>query len=263
MKYNIKLIQSGDILELYEYEYTILTGKDRKARNNSRVIPREEPEDLEESRKHENDSEERSAARARKMVRRLINSNVERYYDEEGRKIMPKFLTLTFADNITDLEYANAEFMKFTKRFNYHVTGQKKAVLKYVAVVEFQKRGAVHYHVIYFNLPYTPNDEIREIWGHGFVKINAIEHVTNVGAYVCKYMGKTFEDEKARHDKHRKRYFASRGLYKPVERAITDEKELSELVARLAQFKVFEAEFENDYVGKIKYTQFNANRKNL
>ena len=254
MKYRYKLIQSGDIVELYEYENIILAGKDRT--EFKRSVPCERTE---ESPKDENDSEERSASRARRTVRRLVNANVERHYDHKGIKQIPKFMTFTFAENITDLDYAHDEFKKFMKRFNYHVTGQKKSVLKYVAVVEFQKRGAVHYHVIYFNLPYVPNDEIREIWGHGFVKINAIEHVTNVGAYVCKYMTKTMEpdDPKARHDFNRKRYFTSRGLLKPIEKPITNEKELAELVARLAPCETFSAEFANEYTGNIKYTQFN------
>jgi hypothetical protein len=55
-------------------------------------------------------------------------------------------------------------------RLNYHIGH----ALKYVSVVEFQKRGAVHYHAVFFNLPFIVNDELAAIWSHGFIKINAI-----------------------------------------------------------------------------------------
>ena len=94
-------------------------------------------------------------------------------------------------------------------RLNYHVGHS----LKYVSVVEFQKRGAVHYHAVFFNLSYIDNDELAKIWSHGFIKINAIQHIRSIGAYVSKYLQKGVVDARLFNEKC---YFTSRGLIKPI-----------------------------------------------
>lgn len=94
-----------------------------------------------------------------------------------------------FADNIKDIAVAHPEFRKFVKRLGYHIDN-KETYLKYLTVPEFQKRGAVHYHVVLFNLPYIKNKVLAKVGDNGFVKLNVIEDVANIGAYVCKYMTK-------------------------------------------------------------------------
>ena len=77
-----------------------------------------------------------------------------------------------------------------------------------------------------FNAPYIKNNKLQEIWGNGFVKINNIDNVDNVGAYVSEYLrqaekgqGHNLEDDRLQ---GRKSYFSSKGLFKPIE--ITDKK---------------------------------------
>ena len=260
MRYKNKVIESGDVIEVYQYENYVLTGKDKKSKASGGGGRATMDED--ERAKRDRMNEERASRRAKQNLRRLINANIGKYGETS------KFLTLTFKENVQDLEYANAEFKKFVQRLNYKVFG-KTSGLKYVCVVEFQGRGAVHYHVIFFNMPYVPVNEVAEVWGHGFVKLNKIDEVDNVGAYVVKYMGKDFDPDddpggggKKRRDKGKKRYFASRGLIKPKERVV-NEKELNELVARLAPAKVFESQFENEHLGKITYIQYNMRRSNV
>lgn len=224
-----KVVLSGDIVEVYEYEYGYLQGFTKS--------PKGLNFDCEGS---DGDSRERSLQRARSTLRRLINANAGHF---------DKFVTLTFAENEMDLDFCNYEFNKFIKRLKY----QLKRDLKYVAVVEFQKRGAVHYHLL-CNLGYVSNKVLREIWGHGFVKINRIKDVSNLGAYVCKYMQKDFADKRL---EGRKCFFGSKGLNRPVE--ITAEKEANQLEASLLQslVPVFSSEFENEFTGKVTYRQYN------
>ena len=77
------------------------------------------------------------------------------------------FLTLTFSDNITNISYAFREFSKYIQRLNYALGFN----LKYVAVPQFQERGAVHFHVILFNFPFISGfnvyDFFRDTWGLG------------------------------------------------------------------------------------------------
>lgn len=153
--------------------------------------------------------------RARKRIIYLINSNSYTWKNGSGRPYPPIFLTLTFKENIKDTERANREFSKFIQRFNYEITSQKKSYLKYVAVIEFQKRGSIHYHVMFFNLPFIEKiyDKLNKIWPAGYFKINKADNIRDVGFYVAKYMHKDFDDPRL---KGHKCYFTSRYLKQPI-----------------------------------------------
>jgi hypothetical protein len=245
IKYHNKMIRSGDIIELYTYENQVRTGKDaEREENNGRRGSSQHDWINEQEVKSKNRGD--SLQKAKKRLRREINANMDEWVQES------KFITLTYADNLTDLKESNANFNKFIKRLNY----QLKIKLKYSCVVEFQKRGAIHYHLVTYNLPYIKNSELAEIWGHGFIKINKIEQVDNVGAYVTKYMSKDNDDERL---KGQKCHFSSRGLIKPVEEVL-EEKEKESLATALTDYEVFATDFKNDYLGTISYKQYNLKR---
>ena len=234
--YNFKAVLSGSIVELYEYENPILLGETYNRLGRS----------VEASEENKTRHRKCTLARAKHNVRRLINANIDRWGERA------KFLTLTFAENVQDIKQANYEFKKFRQRLEYEFDIK----LKYVCVIEFQERGAIHYHVVFFNLPYVDAGYLASIWRNGFIKINAIEHVDNVGAYVTKYMTKDNDDERL---KGKKSYFCSRGLYKPIERCL-NEKEIAIIKDKLSHKKVYENHYENEYTGNILYTQYNLKR---
>lgn len=240
MRYSKKLIRSGDVIEFIEYERPVELGKPvKEALGRSSVASEDE----------KRNNRRKTLSRAKTNLRRLINANINVWYEK------PKFVTLTFADNVTDVRQANYEFKKFRQRLEYRF----KRKLKYVVVVEFQKRGAVHYHVVFFNLPYIEANELAFIWENGFIKVNAIDDVDNVGAYVTKYMTKQdYNNLKEDRLAGEKSYFTSRGLIKPDE--IVDEKEIDQVLADLSQYKVYETNFYNDYCGNIRYEQYNLKR---
>lgn len=246
MKYKYKMVTSGNIIELYSYEKEVRTGKDaeRDKNNGRRGDDVQEGKEWIYEKKQKNRSD--SLQKAHKRLRREINANVDRW----GEKT--KFITLTYADNMQDLKESNLNFKKFIMRLNY----QLKIKLKYSCVVEFQKRGAVHYHLLAYNLPYIENSKLAELWGFGFVKVNNIDKVDNVGAYVTKYMTKDNDDPRL---VGQKCYFSSRDLLKSQE-VIIDEKEIESLKEALSSYKVYEAEFDTDYLGRIEYQQINLNR---
>ena len=82
-----------------------------------------------------------------------------------------------------------------------------------MAVIQFQERGAVHYHML-SDLPYIPKNEFFKIWGKGFVKINDIKNVDNVGAYIIGYMNKKIDDKRLLKNKS---YLISKNLNKAKE----------------------------------------------
>lgn len=236
-----RVIISGSVVEVYEYENSIYKGYKSNG-------GRDKIADDESKEKNRKDS----LRRARQDVRRIVNANVGAY----GEHFAAKFLTLTFGDNVVDLDVAHYEFVKFIKRLNYLVFGTKSANLRYTAVPEFQKRGAVHYHVIIYNIPYTRVEVIESIWGNGYVWINKIDNVDNVGAYVCKYLTKAQEDERLR---GRKCYFNSRGLFKPY--VIEDEKKTETIKQSLPEeLMTVSRQYENEHLGKISYRQYNLKR---
>lgn len=247
-----KIIQSGAILEIYDYEKGYLVGFSKNDSKGGMGRKADfKSDNYEEHRKQ-------VLSRAKRDLRRLINSNVGMY----GDQYTTKFLTLTFGENITVLDQANSEFTKFIKRLNYKVFKTKKAQLKYNVVIEFQERGAIHYHVIFYNMPYVKQIDIMQLWGNGIIDIRKVDEIDNVGAYVSEYLGDPQKEQgKQEGDSRlegRKSYFSSRGLYKPIE--ITDKKMVEVVLATLPNEKLtYSAEFNNEYLGDISYKQYNLN----
>ena len=229
-QYGTKVVQSGNVVEVYEYKNPVKTGftggKGGRKKGNVKS------EECEENR-------EKVLSRARKDLRRIVNSNIEEN---------SKFLTLTFAENITNVKSANYEFNKFIKRLNYNLEYK----VAYSAVVEFQKRGAVHYHVILYNVPQKLDMSLlTAMWGNGYIKLNKIDNVDNVGSYICKYMTKCEDEEKLR---GKKLYFNSRGLKKPQE--IKEPELVCAVVGALqGQAPKYENTFVNDY-NSVNYKQY-------
>lgn len=226
-QFNRKLVVAGNVLECYTYETPIIKGieKKRTGRANS-------PNTTEDEKQI---NRGKIANRAKSTVRRYANANPD----------LKKFLTLTFAENITDLDIARYEFDKFIKRLK---TLHKK--LKYICVVEFQKRGAVHFHVL-CNLPYIEVNALAKVWKQGFVKLNRIDNVDNVGAYITKYMTKDNIDERLA---GRKCYTMSKNLNEP--KSYTEETKIDEILENVEGVKrVYTTEFESEYYGRIVYTQ--------
>jgi len=229
--YKSKVVISGDIVEIYEYSNPILEGYDIKEFHNvGRDNTASEDDKL--------INREKVYSRAKRDVRRVINANIGEF---------SKFVTLTFAENITDIRIASYEFKKFKQRLEDYVSHK----LQYLAVVEFQKRGAIHYHVLMFNLPYIKSNELKRIWGNGFIKINKISEVDNVGAYVCKYMTKTDDDRLL----GEKMWFRSRGLEEPTE--IKEKERVDNLAIALPSSALcFENVFTSEF-NSVSYKQYN------
>lgn len=241
--YRGKMVKSGNIIELYNYQNGIFTG------GGGDVVGRAGKGKTTAEQQEKN--RELVLMRARRDLRRIVNANVNQY------GVSSKFVTLTFAENMKDIDIANKEFRRFIKRLNYRIYGRKCSQLKYSAVIEFQRRGAVHYHVIFYNLPYVKAEVIEEVWGNGFIKINKIDDIDNVGAYICKYLTKVNADSRL---KGRKCYFNSRGLKKPVQ-VYFDDDDLGDIKKTLPDGAMtYKSEFNNEYLGKIEYEQYHLGK---
>jgi len=147
-----------------------------------------------------------------KTVYGLANKN----FNNQGSKLV----TLTPAEKIIDVQEANKYFEKFIKRMKHH-----HGNFIYLAVIQFQDKKAdnhrIHYHMLW-DLPYIPQKELLEIWGHGLgsVDIRKIYSVDNLGAYLLRYMGKSVGDARLYGNKA---YLCSKGLKRPLEKFLTDD----------------------------------------
>jgi hypothetical protein len=194
-----------------------------------------------------------SSRRSKKQFTRLIHANTNVWPEPSGKILPPSFLSLTFAENITNLKEANAHFSRFIKRLNYlSSNGNKKSLLKYIVVPEFQKRGAVHYHVLFFNLPHIKKEKIAEAWGFGFIDIKKSKNVDKAIHYMTKYMSKELGSNMP---KSARRYFSSNNLKKPI--TSRNEKQIKFFMdlysERLEKIKTFEKQYTSKYSGDFNY----------
>lgn len=118
-------------------------------------------------------------------LRGIINANCT---DDEKMR----WVTLTYAENMTDSERLYNDFKNFWKRFCYWCKKQKITKPEYIAVAEPQGRGAWHLHLILLfseKAPYIENNEVlAPLWGQGFTKIKAVHGCDNIGAYFSAYL---------------------------------------------------------------------------
>lgn len=146
--------------------------------------------------------------RVRKNLIQLIEHNKETF-----SSISNKFITLTFADNFTDIRTANQLFKSFIRKVRHDYPN-----LQYIACIEFQKRGAIHYHLFTPNLPTLNTQEMAKFrnyyWTHGRSNIKRIKkHQDYLGLYMAKYISKKAFDQRLDGEKA---YFTSRGIVRPT-----------------------------------------------
>ena len=125
-------------------------------------------------------------------ARAVINANVT-----DVSKV--RWCTLTYAENMTDTKRLYEDFRDFNKRFQYYCKTHGYSKPEYIVMMEPQGRGAWHAHLLYIwqdqKAPYISNQDFREMWSHGFVRIKKLDNVDNVGAYLTAYLGDMEIDE--------------------------------------------------------------------
>jgi len=105
------------------------------------------------------------------------------------------FVTLTFHASPT-ISQSNIAFKRFARVMRRRFP-QSYAVWRR----EFQpQRGAVHFHLLFFNLPFIPQDELQELWtrctgeDRSIVDIRLVKTRKHAMKYVSKYIGKVSDD---------------------------------------------------------------------
>lgn len=152
--------------------------------------------------------ETRNIIRSKLECQRIAKANINEWQT---------FITLTFAENIQDVKVANNRFKYFIDKVR-----RVKPDLKYLCITEFQKRGAIHYHMLSninikdSSLIYSQEDNPKfkhiKFWNEGFDSIEIMKgDVKKIIGYISKYMTKNIDNRLFSH----RRYFYSQNLQQP------------------------------------------------
>lgn len=201
--YNIKLVNCGDYTQVYYLEKNKL--KKDKLENLKKI-------DTDNLRSTKDKKKEETI-----LLKNIIRSKLEcQRLAKANSKEWKTFITLTIAENITDIKIANKKFRNFID-----IIKRQFKDFKYIAIPEFQKRGAVHYHIL-TNIDINNKDFIYEqadnkkykhikYWNYGFTKVDVLEKdIKKIVGYISKYMTKDIDNRLY----NRHRYFISRNLKK-------------------------------------------------
>lgn len=144
---------------------------------------------------------------------------------------LEKFLTLTLDPKIIPQEFLSAEYNKthkyITKIFNAFLVSLKRdkvyenEKIKYVWVIEFQKKGNAHMHILFNRLPHI--DSVRKIWtrvgGGVSMKVIKVKSMAGISNYIGNYIVKGLKGEKSGKNTFNyfeKRYSISRSCIRPT-----------------------------------------------
>lgn len=206
--FNLKAIECGNRIELYKYSIAQEKGFEgynktgRKGKGMARV---------EKNRKE-------TLNRARNNIIRLVNCNPD----------LTTFISLTYKENMQNLRLSKTHLNILFKQLQQDFDN-----FKYLYVLEFQQRGAIHYHMLCNFQVHVETAKSRDFkpelqkqlelqfhemyWPHGWVDIRDLkqEGNTNVGLYVSVYL---VEDLYKLDLEGSRCYGYSRNLDRPVEK---------------------------------------------
>ncbi|WP_338958223.1 rolling circle replication-associated protein [Spiroplasma endosymbiont of Tiphia femorata] len=176
---------------------------------------------------------------------KLVQKALHNFYNAR----VLSFLTLTYHKNETDIKKAKHDLQLFFKRLKRWWNDPKRAKhlgeLRYFYVYEYQKRGAVHFHILFNRkIPYSM---ITTWWTHAGnnkgIDLKVVHKGTNefVVKYLSKYVTKVQENIKSLNQKDVgvQAYSFSRNCRNPLVVRGTKMLSLQELVQACAKAKEF------------------------
>lgn len=150
------------------------------------------------------------------QLRDLINNNFFGGSNE-------LWVTLTFGQNkIYDPKKLYSIFSAFIKRLKRCFKSQD---FDYIYVPEPHLKGDWHIHVLLKSNKklFIKNSVLQTLWGQGFVKVNRLKDIDNIGAYVSAYLINIKDGELTKkgarlylYPPHHRLFRYSSGIVKPV-----------------------------------------------
>jgi len=248
-----KIVAYGNTLELYQYDKSLAPRKPvrRKDENGdgSEVLVSSRANSLSDLSKEAYEGKRRDNAKRTVMVfRRLVAAQL-------GGPEVALLATLTYRENQTDLKAAYRDLLSFIQALRYKFG----KLFRYIAVPEFQKRGAVHFHCLFWGLPDSVFREERisrlvaTTWGQGFVYLKMTDGNERLSSYLSKYMAKAFTDFRLRGQKS---YVASRNVIRPVYQPIDDNLLTLSTWLSTDSSTLHETQYPTQWLGRCNYKKY-------
>lgn len=179
--YNFKMIESNNRVEVYAIHGTITEGGESKNIDGRRGN--------EGNSKDSNSRRKQTLNEARNNIIRLVGCNSD----------MKVFCTLTYKDNMQELEKSRKHLQYFFQKLHKDYKN-----LKYLWVMEYQDRGAIHFHILLnINLPINhingrkskdhkqiENEFNKKYWNRGFIDLKVLEDNYQAAKYIATYLVK-------------------------------------------------------------------------
>lgn len=263
-QYDYKLIECGEYIQVYKFNKLKTSQKDKKEKTKIDIDYLFKKENIIKQNEFKTISY-KNIMRSKFQLQRIVKANENEF---------KTFLTLTFADNIKNIESANEIFDVWRTKIK-----SIKKDFKYVCVPEFQKRGAVHYHLL-TNLEidkiyqYTRRNKQLEVkliipqenkisqydvkyWSYGFSSVYPLENINVVG-YITKYMTKDIDNRLW----GKRKYFNSHNLKIPKEILINSdiliEKKYLNYIELLYNVK-YKHSYYDVFGDEIEFTEYKLN----
>lgn len=180
------------------------------------------------------------------------------------------WVTLTFGDNkVYNSKELYILFKKFMMRLRYTY---KDIKFDYIYVPEPHEKGDWHIHLLLKgDKPlFIPNKILNEIWGNGFVKVNRLKDIDNIGAYISAYLINIKDGECTKkgarlylYPPNHRLYRYSKGIIKPTSVYISYLSALRKLKNSKLTYQYAINISDNNYSNDIIYQYFNSNKREL
>jgi len=185
-----RIVQFGDITEIYEYE----NNKRNTRKKHVSLLTRRRNKKAREIAKSKG-----VYLRAKRNILRTTRNFFRLCHHNNCRASTICFLTLTFA---YDLSYkASTRYLaKFMERMEKTFP---EVPLSYISVPELTKKGRYHFHILLYNLPTEEATKEREtrnlqrLFERGYVDLRIATYTSKgIAGYMAKYMAKALTDPK-------------------------------------------------------------------
>lgn len=269
----ISIYKNGEV-EIRKYDGIIHSQKNRKFNNcvvDELKTTISENDKNSKSKHNKNDAKvisKKSLDRSRKNIINTVKNNEDKFNS---------FVTLTFKENIKDVDEAFDIFRKYIRKVRKHLD-KKGLDLYYLCVPEFQQRGAIHFHMIWsvsvdtLVIPKQPKKTVCShgklidieyydltYWKYGFstaYKIEKINEKFSIALYMIKYLYKSFNDEDNKRLYSRQKVLKSQNFCKTKEYKLLHNKEVDKVMEILENYVVEKMRYNSQDNKFISFEQF-------
>jgi len=243
----MKIVQFGNITEIYEYEKPIANHKERHVSQLTKK--RQKQARLARKARGLYERSPESIKKSKLAFFRLCHHN-------NCNSDTIHFVTLTFTYDLS-IKEARGHVKRFMERTQ---KAKPDLSLRYISVPELTKKGRFHFHLLVYDLPPETAElerktrNFQRLFQRGFVDISlATYNSVGIAGYMAKYMAKALTDFK---DEAARGFTSSRNIKKITSAGSNTLSGYTDMIVptdRVAN--VENRQYDVKYLGKCRYTK--------